>query len=132
MMCTPWARLPAPSDTTGTGSVCARYSHTSEVVTSHMIEKQPASTMAQASSTSSFARSAVLPCAKKPPSWGMRIGAALRDVLRGVVHRLLRGQVEAHVGHVHHAQAVLRAALHRLRHEHHLLEGPRGGALVAE
>ena len=74
MMCTPWARLPAPSETTGTGSVAARYSHTSEVVTSHMIEKQPASTIAQASSMSSFARSAVLPCAKKPPSCGMRIG----------------------------------------------------------
>src|SRR6266478_1381478 len=60
------------------------------------------------------------------------LGAALRDVLCGVVHGLLRREVEAHVGHVDHAQAVLRAALHRLRHEHHFLERHRGRALVAE
>ena len=73
-MCTPWAQLPAPRLMTGTGSVCARYSATSDVVTSHRIEKQPASTKALASSTISLARLAVFPCATKPPSCGMRIG----------------------------------------------------------
>src|SRR5258708_4052290 len=65
IMCTPCAQLPAPRLITGTGSICARYSATSEVVTSQRIEKQPASTKAFASSTSSFARCAVLPWATK-------------------------------------------------------------------
>src|SRR5438094_6146846 len=60
------------------------------------------------------------------------LGAALRDVLGGVLDRLHRREVEAHVGHVDHAQAVLRAALDRLGHEHHLLERHRGRVLVAE
>jgi hypothetical protein len=60
------------------------------------------------------------------------LGAALRDVLGRVVDRLLRRQVKAHVRHVHHPQPVLRAALHRLRHEHHFLERDRGRRLVAE
>ncbi len=73
-MWTPSALLPAPREITGTGSVSARYWATSSVVTSHRIEKQPASTIAHASSTSSLARSAVLPCAMNPPSCGIRIG----------------------------------------------------------
>ena len=73
-MCTPSPLLPAPRLTTGTGSVSARYSQTSEVVTSQRIEKHPASTIARASSISSCARSAVLPWALKPPSWATRMG----------------------------------------------------------
>ena len=49
-------------------------------------------------------------------------GAGLRDVLGGVVDRLLRRQVKTHVRHVHHAQPVLRTALDGLRHEQHFLK----------
>ena len=73
-MCTPCPPWPPPRLMTGTGRVPARYSVTSWVVTSVMMEKHPASTKAIASSTSSLARSAVLPWAKKPPSWAMRMG----------------------------------------------------------
>ena len=59
-------------------------------------------------------------------------GTGLRDVLRGIVDRMLLREVEAHVGHVHHAQTVLRSALHGLRHEHDFLERHRGGRLVTE
>jgi hypothetical protein len=129
-----------------------------------MMEKQPASTIAHASSTSSFARSAVflrLEPAKlrhahrcnadvalngdagfddRLDVFGMMLvafalhhfSAALGHVLRGIVHRLLRGQVKAHVGHVDHAQPVLRTALDRLCHEHDLLERHRGSRFVAE
>ena len=61
MMWTPSAQLPAPKLITGTGRISAKYSATSDVVTSQSIEKQPASYIALASSINSLARSAVLP-----------------------------------------------------------------------
>ena len=60
-MWTPCALLPAPRLTTGTGRVSVRNWHTSSVVTSHMMEKQPASTISLASCTSSSARGDVFP-----------------------------------------------------------------------
>ena len=60
------------------------------------------------------------------------LGAPLADEARGVSDRLLLGIVIAHVRHVGHPQAELRAAGHALGHEQHFLVAHRLGAFVAE
>ena len=60
------------------------------------------------------------------------LGVRLVHEAAGVLDRLLLRDVEAPVRHVDHAQAVLRAAVDRLRHHHDLVEADLTRALVAE
>ena len=59
-------------------------------------------------------------------------GIGLVHEAAGVLDRLLLGDVEAPVRHVDHAEPEFRAAVDRLRHDHHFVEADCDGALVSE
>ena len=67
------------------------------------------------------------------------VALALHHFSIGLVHkaacilnRLLRGNMKAPIGHIHHPQTIVAAPINRFGHHHDLIEGHRHGALVSK